>query len=176
MDESSSPDESTCQILLLPRRRVRGPALTGDMAGAVRERWRLVWQPGTRAGFPPRREATPGMGTDRAPCAAHGEGRERAPGARAPTGASAAARGARALTQRTRWRGGDGDPSGVRRWMRMRDLVREPADAAWRHGAAESPAPTEERSGAARCPSSPPRAVRLRVRQYRLLNHCQNCR
>jgi hypothetical protein len=135
MDESPSPDESARQILLLPRRRVRGPALTGDMAGTVRERWRLVWQPGIGVGFPPRREATPRMGTDRAAGAAHGEGREREPGARAPTGASAAARGARVLTRRPRWRG--------RGW--------EPSESAATDAHAEPGARTGGRSMASRC-------------------------
>jgi histone-lysine N-methyltransferase SETMAR len=60
---------------------------------------------GDWAGFPPRREATPGMGTNRAAGAAHGDGRERGPGARAPTGASAEAEMAGAGTL---WECGDG--------------------------------------------------------------------
>jgi hypothetical protein len=80
--------------------------------------------------------------------------------------------GVRRRGVRVRWRGGrdggagHGEPPGVRRRVRVRALVRAPADAARRHGAAASRAPAEERVGAARCPSSPPRPVRLRVRRY----------
>lgn len=59
--------------------------------------------------------------------------------------------------------GGDGEPQGVRRRVRVRALVREPADPARRHGAAARRAPPGERVGAARRRGPSPRAVRLRV-------------